>query len=267
MRLSDCSSSESGWLGTKLSKVNLDKVWGQLDKFIGGDEPSAKTGEKGVFSKFSPNISRKSSMLDVTSIGFHRSESFVGPPQLTSAPPTEFSSPSQRQGRHAAPQKYAPTQPQVVPQASLVSPQIPGPGKSGASGAPFGRHHQKLGSLSSINLLDSNVDHKPEGLPSNSHSVSQKHNLNPRKQMYANRAAQLSSLSIVSQNATNHGVGAGVHSPARLVASVARHNEHLQEPAFPTRSVNGHSRTSSHQSGPYEPSLSPLHSATSQSQA
>ncbi|OBA23776.1 hypothetical protein METBIDRAFT_35765, partial [Metschnikowia bicuspidata var. bicuspidata NRRL YB-4993] len=37
MRLSDCSSTESGWLGGKLSKVNLDKVWGLLDKFIGGE--------------------------------------------------------------------------------------------------------------------------------------------------------------------------------------------------------------------------------------
>ncbi|KAF5209801.1 vesicle coat component [Clavispora lusitaniae] len=74
MRLSETSSSESGWLGSKLSKVNLDKVWGQLDKFIGGEEGAAKPAEKGVFSKFSPSLSRNTSALDITQIPIPHSQ-------------------------------------------------------------------------------------------------------------------------------------------------------------------------------------------------
>lgn len=57
----------SGWFGNKISKVNLDKMWGHLDKFIGGDELKPK-GEQGVFSKFSPSVSRTASTLDVTAL-------------------------------------------------------------------------------------------------------------------------------------------------------------------------------------------------------
>lgn len=67
-RLSNSSASDGGWLGLKLSRVNLDKVWGQLDKFIAGDDTSAQANEKGVFSKFSPSVSRNSSVIDVTNI-------------------------------------------------------------------------------------------------------------------------------------------------------------------------------------------------------
>jgi len=66
MRVTESSSTELGWFSGKMSKVNLDKVWGQLDKFIGGDEPKPKSGETGVFSKFSPSVSRTTSTLDFT---------------------------------------------------------------------------------------------------------------------------------------------------------------------------------------------------------
>lgn len=66
VRLSDCSTSESGWLGNTLSKVNLD-VWGSLDKFLGGEPSSTKT-DKGVFSNFSPSVSRNTSQLDISQI-------------------------------------------------------------------------------------------------------------------------------------------------------------------------------------------------------
>ncbi|KAL7663413.1 hypothetical protein ABC855_g4144 [[Candida] zeylanoides] len=66
MRITSTGDS-SGWFGNKISKVNLDKMWGHLDKFIGGDESKPK-GEQGVFSKFSPSVSRTASTLDVTAL-------------------------------------------------------------------------------------------------------------------------------------------------------------------------------------------------------
>ncbi|KAG5418485.1 SEC16 [Candida metapsilosis] len=66
MRLSELGSTDQGgWFGSKMSKVNLDKVWGQIDKFIAGDEPKPKSSENGVFSKFSPSTSRNTSTLDL----------------------------------------------------------------------------------------------------------------------------------------------------------------------------------------------------------
>lgn len=66
IRVSETGNMEQGWFSGKISKVNLDKVWGQIDKFIGGDESLAKSNEGGVFSKFSPSISRTASTLDFT---------------------------------------------------------------------------------------------------------------------------------------------------------------------------------------------------------
>lgn len=66
MRISDAESSDSGWFGSKISKVNLDKMWGHLDKFIGGEEASKPNEHGGVFSKFSPSVSRTNSVLDFT---------------------------------------------------------------------------------------------------------------------------------------------------------------------------------------------------------
>ncbi|CAH2351955.1 COPII coat assembly protein Sec16p [[Candida] railenensis] len=67
MRLSSTNYQDSGWFGNKISKVNLDKMWGHLDKFIGGEEPKSN-GENGVFSKFSPSVSRTASTLDFTAL-------------------------------------------------------------------------------------------------------------------------------------------------------------------------------------------------------
>lgn len=72
VRISDAESSESGWFGSKISKVNLDKMWGHLDKFIGGEEPS-KLANSGVFSKFSPSVSRVGSVLDFTASSQYQS--------------------------------------------------------------------------------------------------------------------------------------------------------------------------------------------------
>lgn len=67
VRLSSTNYQDSGWFGNKISKVNLDKMWGHLDKFIGGEEPKSN-GENGVFSKFSPSVSRTASTLDFTAL-------------------------------------------------------------------------------------------------------------------------------------------------------------------------------------------------------
>ena len=237
VRLSDCSSSDAGWLGSKLSKVNLDKVWGQLDKFIGGDDSSAKPGEKGVFSKFSPNISRKSSMLDVTALGVNRAESYMGQP-------AEMSSPSQRQSRPAAPQKFATSVPNQANSQPLLL------------GAPVGRYHPQNGLLSSVNLFDSTQRAEP---PQVHPVMGQKLAVNARTQIYSNRAAQLSSLSVASQHVPPQNLGAGLASPAKPghshVRDVPKH-----EPAhvIPASSTNGHSRTSSHLSDTFDPARSPL---------
>lgn len=67
VRISESDSNEGGWFGSKISKVNLDKMWGQIDKFIGGEDGASKNvGENGVFSKFSPSVSRVGSVLDFT---------------------------------------------------------------------------------------------------------------------------------------------------------------------------------------------------------
>ncbi|CCE86162.1 Piso0_005817 [Millerozyma farinosa CBS 7064] len=65
IRVSNSGSSEQGWFSGKISKVNLDRMWGQLDKFIGGDTERPKPADNGPFSKFSPSISRVSSSIDI----------------------------------------------------------------------------------------------------------------------------------------------------------------------------------------------------------
>ncbi|KAK9477000.1 Sec23-binding domain of Sec16-domain-containing protein [Lipomyces japonicus] len=79
-RLSESPTTGSSWLGSKLSKPSLDKVWGQLDKsfakFVSGDDDDTPDGngqgEKndGRFGKIasSPAISRPQSALDISGI-------------------------------------------------------------------------------------------------------------------------------------------------------------------------------------------------------
>ena len=57
------SEADQGWFGNKISKVKLDKMWGHLDKFIGGEELKEANG---VFSKFSPSVLRTTSTVDLT---------------------------------------------------------------------------------------------------------------------------------------------------------------------------------------------------------
>ncbi|KAI5964320.1 SEC16 [Candida pseudojiufengensis] len=84
MRLSELGSNDSsGWFGSKMSKVNLDKVWGQIDKFIvggSGEETKQKSNENGVFSKFSPSVSRNASTLDLGTLHTYTSPSIRGGP-------------------------------------------------------------------------------------------------------------------------------------------------------------------------------------------
>ncbi|CAI5760068.1 unnamed protein product [Candida verbasci] len=65
----EISNDQNSWFGK--SKVNLDKIWGQIDKFIIGEEGNKSkiktNSENGVFSKFSPAVSRNASQLDLSS--------------------------------------------------------------------------------------------------------------------------------------------------------------------------------------------------------
>lgn len=69
-RLSGSGAVDGGWF----ARPKLDRVWGTLDKslnkFIAGEETSG-AGQKdgGVFSKFSPNVSRTSSYLSLQNVG------------------------------------------------------------------------------------------------------------------------------------------------------------------------------------------------------
>lgn len=88
MRLSELGSTEQGgWFGSKMSKVNLDKVWGQIDKFIAGDEAKPKSSDNGVFSKFSPATSRNTSTLDLGTLHSHVSPAMRTPDTFERKPP------------------------------------------------------------------------------------------------------------------------------------------------------------------------------------
>ena len=118
IRLSDCSSSDSSWIGSTFSKVNLDSMWGTLDKLIGGESSSSKP-EKGVFSNFSPSLSRNTSQLDVSQIptSAQRQDnhllSYVG----SSAANFGIPSPQHRIGQHL---RYASS----VPPGSQLHPNV-----------------------------------------------------------------------------------------------------------------------------------------------
>lgn len=193
MRISESNANDSGWLGSKLSRVNLDKVWGHLDKFIGGEDVTPKPNENGVFSKFSPTISRNTSALDVTqivnSLPLYRPElqplnSFI------SAPPTEFSSPSHPSNRSQIPLRYAPGGPAHKP-GSTIAGQPAGHGPAPSNGFARLPH----GNLSQTSL----ADESKQGLT----KAPQRKRVgggNPAQSgIYGNKTAHLSSLSITSQ--------------------------------------------------------------------
>ncbi|KAL6451310.1 SEC16 COPII coat assembly protein SEC16 [Candida maltosa Xu316] len=65
------SGDQSNWFSGKISKVNLDKIWGQIDKFIvgGEDQPKTKANDQGVFRNFSPSVSRTTSSVNLPTYG------------------------------------------------------------------------------------------------------------------------------------------------------------------------------------------------------
>lgn len=85
VRISESSATDNSWFGSRISKVNLDKMWGQLDKFIGGDEPKPKNLDS-TFSKFSPSVSRTTSTLDFTATPVHETFSASAPPSAKQYP-------------------------------------------------------------------------------------------------------------------------------------------------------------------------------------
>lgn len=132
-RVSHLDTSESGWFG--MSKPNMDKVWGQLDKsfskFVSGEDtlPPVKVDENSVFSKYSPSISRTQSVADLKSFPFPQRMSSHGSasmenlalsnahrsattPRLNTVAYVSPKKPRQPRGR------YAP-EPKVVPDTRL----------------------------------------------------------------------------------------------------------------------------------------------------
>lgn len=97
VRLSEYSSGDNSWLGSTLTKVNLDGMWGTIDKLIGG-EPTSTKPEKGVFSNFSPSISRNASQLDISQIPVPGQRPEMQTPQNfnSSAASSSVSSPQHR---------------------------------------------------------------------------------------------------------------------------------------------------------------------------
>lgn len=258
VRLSDTSSSDAGWLGSKFSKVNLDKMWGHLDKFIGGDEVAAKAGENGVFSKFSPTISRNASALDVSQIvnalppfhnGFRepvRSSSYAYAPTTS-----EFTSPSQNSTRSQAPQKYAPgvLASNSMKPAALQSP-YSGQQQNGLAFKP--KLAPNNASFSSLNVMESTprTEERKPALGSGSTS-----SRNP----YGNRNHNLSSLSIGSHVSTAPIHNAYMHPVQQQGALETNSYEYHRytDNTFVANSVmlnmpqgipHGHARTSSLQS-------------------
>lgn len=77
MRITEVGSGDdqNNWFSGKISRVNLDKIWGQIDKFIvGGDElkngnnndgNGTGNGSGSVFNKFSPSVSRNASSVNL----------------------------------------------------------------------------------------------------------------------------------------------------------------------------------------------------------
>ena len=142
MRISQSGASDLGWFGSK--KLTLDKMWDQLDKFIGGDESKAKSGENGTFSKFSPAVSRAPSSLDITSLNNHYPQTLpqVRPDHIRDPLVTTNSAPGTSSENsvlklngmsHSRPppslysnnsttsiQKYAPSSSQVTPKPTLT---------------------------------------------------------------------------------------------------------------------------------------------------
>ncbi|KAK6884827.1 COPII coat assembly protein SEC16 [Candida tropicalis] len=89
MRLTEAGSGDQGnWFSGTISKVNLDKIWGQIDKFIVGGEDSQQSGnpqsksgkvDNGAFRNFSPSISRTASSINLPSVNNTPAAAIRGP--------------------------------------------------------------------------------------------------------------------------------------------------------------------------------------------
>jgi hypothetical protein len=98
VRVSESGEAELGWFGGKIGKVNLDKVWGQLDKFIGGEEPKQKGGEANVFNNFSPSVSRNASTVDISTMNTYYQLPLAAPPHVGMPAPDSSFSPAAKPG-------------------------------------------------------------------------------------------------------------------------------------------------------------------------
>lgn len=251
MRLSETSSSESGWLGSKLSKVNLDKVWGQLDKFIGGEEGAAKPAEKGVFSKFSPSLSRNTSALDITQIPIpHLQQRQEG--SFLAGTPSDIGSPSK--ARTQTHLRYAPTRPNAMHSTSASSPAItnftPPASQNGnqrhilnqSTPIALPHHDTNRGEELRQQALKHGAVSQRQAHPIHSHGNSAYPN-----SPYGNQSGHMLSLSIAS----GHGVSsryAPSHEKRNSVGSVSsvEHSEetHRHERFYGRASTHSHSRES-----------------------
>lgn len=247
VRLSQSSSNESGWLGSKLSKVNLDKVWGQLDKFIGGEEAAPKVNEKGVFSKFSPSISRTTSALDITQIPISLPHQMGGGYAPNAVPP-EAGSPSKPQSRPQAPLRYAPvrTNSMMSNTASSTAQQISfsAQNQNGSVNTPSG-----MGAM-----LNQGDDPRQQHLKLNGAPPHVQRQLPPRQGVYSNRLGQLSSLSIASGSfptssryAPNSEKRNSIGSVSSVEHGGSDRGAHRPESNYTRSSTRGHSRDSSHE--------------------
>lgn len=248
VRISNSNATDSGWLGSKLSKVNLDKVWGHLDKFIGGEVPTPKS-DNGVFSKFSPSISRNTSALDVSQIP---TSSPVGRPEISqhasfmTGPPSEFPSPSQSSNRVTGSLRYAPGGGNVNPAQKMSA--LP---QGASQPVPFapnslnGHARQPQGQTSQSGLQEDIRSKYPHTKRLSSSAGSSKN------QPYGNRNAHLSNLSLASQSSVQQPPSftatpiSGQYRPAIGSADQQRYKGNGELYGHSRSNSKGHSRISS----------------------
>ncbi|CUM52051.1 unnamed protein product [Debaryomyces tyrocola] len=272
MRISQSGASDLGWFGSK--KLNLDKMWDQLDKFIGGDESKAKSGENGTFSKFSPAVSRAPSSLDITSLNNHYPQTLpqVRPDHIrdtlvatNSAPGTSSENSILKLNGmpHSRPppslysnnsttsiQKYAPSSSQVTPKPTLTrNDQLFSSQQVGNPVYESLQQSRMAPNNSSSQYLPMN-----QGQSENI-KASSKYSTNPQKVYsnnngslpYMNPSAQFSSLSIASHQSLHMGISGVNANPSTSVKRPSISNS-FSENHVNSNPISGHKHTSSLQS-------------------
>lgn len=248
IRLSNSGASDSSWLGAKLrSRVNMDKMWGHLDKIIGGEDSTPKPQDTGVFRNYSPSLSRNTSTLDVTQHlpnGTQIRPDLNRTASLASAPAghTDFS-PVQPQSR-ASTLRYAPGGSGSYKKAPSLLGQ-----SSFQLGLPQHPTHKRVpsnGSLPNVALDPSPVNEDPKPALKQTSSFAPRQPTVPRNPLYSNRSGQVSALSIVSshvspqQNQQRHN---DQHERFEL-PDLDVNNEHPVMERSPRGLEKGHFRTS-----------------------